>query len=100
MSPVEFGLALLLVIGAIFTWNSLKTRERANRIAREFCRDSGHQFLDGSVGFATLGLQRHAGRLAVRRVYLFDFAEGGVERRQAALIFIGARFHNLVLLES
>ncbi len=83
----------------MFTWSSLKIREQANRIAREFCRDSGRQFLDGSVGFGTLGLTRASGRLLLRRVYVFDYAEQGVERRQAAVIFVGGRFVNLLLLD-
>jgi hypothetical protein len=99
-SPLEF----LMLLGAFavlwFTRTSLSIRELANRVAREYCKTAEVQFLDGSVGFGTLGLVREGGRLRVRRVYVFDYTESSVYRRHAAIEFVGAEFRNLLLLES
>jgi hypothetical protein len=98
-SPVEF----LLLLGAFmllwFAWVSLKVREMANRIAREYCQKAQVQLLDGSVGFGTLGLVRESGKLRLRRVYVFDYTEQNVLRRHGAIEFVGGRFRNLLLLD-
>ncbi len=100
MTPVEFTLLLLAVALAGFTWNSLKVRERANQVAKTYCERAGMQFLDGSVGFGNLSLVRDGGRLRFRRVYVFDYTESAVHRRQGAIEFVGDEFRNLVLLDS
>ncbi len=100
LSPVELLLSLLAVGAAWFAWNSLKIREMANKVALEYCNSAGVQFLDGSVGFGTLSLVRDDGRVRVRRVYVFDYTESSVDRRQGAIMFVGDEFRNLVLLDS
>jgi prepilin-type processing-associated H-X9-DG protein len=99
VSPVEFLMFLAFFAVAWFGWSSLKVREIANRVAREYCQAANVQFLDGSVGFGNLGLVRDGGKLLLKRVYLFDYSESSVTRRQAAIIFIGGRFSNLVLMD-
>ena len=100
LSPVDLTLLLLFVGGAWFTWVSLKIRERANKVAVEYCRRAQVQFLDGSVGFGTMSLVREDGRVRVKRVYVFDYTESSVHRRQGAILFVGEEFRNLVLLDS
>ncbi len=99
LSPLEF--VLLLATGGVvwFILVSLRMRERANGIARQYCHDRNMQFLDGSVGFGTLGVVRENGRLHIRRVYIFDYSEDNHERRHAALVFLNSEFKSLLLLE-
>lgn len=100
LSPVELSIAVLAVFAGWFVFSSLKIRERANAIAREYCRSADVQFLDGSVGFGTLGVVRERGRLKLRRVYVFDYTEHSVNRRHAAIVFVGEEFRNLLLIDS
>jgi hypothetical protein len=100
LSPLEFLMLFGAAAALWFTRTSLKVRELANRIALEYCETANVQFLDGSVGFGTLGLVREEGRFRVRRVYVFDYTESSVHRRHAAIEFVGGEFRNLLLLES
>ena len=100
ISPIEFLLFLAAFAVAWFGWSSLKVREIANRIARAYCKAADVQFLDGSVGFGNLSVVRDGGKLLLKRVYLFDYSESSVTRRQAAIIFVGGNFSNLVLMDS
>lgn len=99
-STVELLLIASAAAGAWFFWSSLKVRERANDIAREYCGTAGVQFLDGTVGFGTLGLVREQGTLKLRRVYVFDYTEENVTRRHAAIVFVGGEFRNLLLIDT
>lgn len=100
LEPVEFLLLVAAVAGGWFVVLSLRTREQANKIARKYCKDSGVQFLDGSVGFGTLGLARENGRWLLRRVYVFDFSENNLARRHGAIIFVAGQFKTLLLLDT
>ena len=56
-----------------FWQDSLAARESANAAAMEACSGLGLQFLDGTVAFARVALIREAGRLKLRRTYVFDY---------------------------
>lgn len=99
MMDALYILALACAAGvAWFIAASLKTRERANDVARGYCRDNGLQFLDGSVGFGTLGIVQEDGRWLLRRVYVFGYSEDHVGRRHGAVVFVAGRFRTLLLL--
>ena len=100
LSPFDFFLVVLFICFILFVADSLKLREKANQIARHHCKARNVQFLDGSVGFGTLGLARDSGTWGIRRVYVFDYSEDVSSRRQAAIIFIHGRFYTLVLLDA
>jgi hypothetical protein len=56
------------------------------------------QFLDDTVAFARLRLGRDdAGRLRLRRTYGFEFSDTGDNRRQGAIVMLGARVESLQL---
>lgn len=91
--------ALALLFAGIFLWvDSLRARERAVAAGREACRRYGVQLLDETVAFARLRLARDAaGRLRLRRTYVFEFSETGNNRRHGAIVMLGARLEDLRL---
>ena len=88
-----------LVFAAVALWvDSLRAREHAVAAGRAACARYGVQLLDETVAFARLRLARDAeGRLRLRRTYLFEFTETGDNRRQGAIVMLGARLEDLRL---
>jgi len=91
--------ALLLLLAALALWaDSLRARERAVAAGREACARYGVQLLDETVAFARLRLARdEAGRVRLRRTYVFEFTETGDNRRHGAIVMLGARLEDLRL---
>ena len=91
--------ALAAVLGAAALWaDSLRARERAVAAGREACRRYGVQLLDDTVAFARVRLGRDEdGRLRLRRTYSFEFSETGDNRRQGAIVMLGAQLEDLQL---
>jgi hypothetical protein len=91
--------ALALLLAAILLWvDSLRARERAVAAGRDACTRYGVQLLDETVAFARLRLARdEEGRLRLRRTYVFEFTETGDNRRQGAIVMLGARLEDLRL---
>jgi len=87
--PIMAGFAALLLV-AWFWHASLAARELANHLATDTCSRSGVQLLDGTVSVQKLALTRGGdGRLAFRRVYVFDYSEDGVTRRRGFVVLTG-----------
>jgi Protein of unknown function (DUF3301) len=91
------ALALICLAGATawFWQDSLAARESANAAAMEACQRLGLQFLDGTVAFARLALGRDAGRVRLRRTYVFDYTANSIERRQGFVVLSGARVESV-----
>ena len=86
---------VLLILAAAIAWfwqDSLAARERANAAAMEACSRLSLQFLDGTVAFARLQLQRGTRSLfTFRRTYVFDYTANSIERRQGFVVLTGRR---------
>ena len=91
--------ALALVAAAAALWfDSLRAREHAVAAGRAACARYGVQLLDETVAFTRLRLARdEEGRLRLRRTYVFEFSETGDNRRQGAIVMLGARLEDLQL---
>lgn len=91
--------ALAVVLATAFLWaDSLRAREHAVAAGRDACARYGVQLLDETVSFARLRLARdEEGRLRLRRTYVFEFSETGDNRRQGAIVMLGARLEDLQL---
>jgi hypothetical protein len=89
--------AIALVAAALWLWtDSLRARESAVVAGREACARYGVQLLDETVSFARLRLARDEnGRLRLRRTYVFEFSETGNNRRQGAVVLLGARVEDM-----
>jgi len=82
-------LAAALLAGGLWHRN-LACRELANTIAAETCGRAQVQLLDGTVAFAQFGAARDArGSWTLRRTYVFDYTENGVDRRQGFVVLRG-----------
>jgi hypothetical protein len=92
-------LALALLIAGAYLWvDSLRAREHAVAAGRAACARYGVQLLDETVSFTRLRLGRDdEGRLRLRRTYLFECSETGDNRRQGAIVMLGAQLEHLQL---
>ncbi len=84
---------------AIFLWiDSLRARERAVRAGRDACVRYGVQFLDETVSFAKLRLARDdEGHLKIARTYTVEVSDTGNNRRNGAIVMLGAELQDLHL---
>src|SRR5882724_7847428 len=88
----SFSTLGLVCVAAVFVWfwqDGLRAREAANAAAMAACERMGLQFLDGTAAFARLRFAREAGRLRLRRTYVFDYTAQSIERRQGFAILLG-----------
>ena len=94
----ELG-AILAIGGGILLWiDSLRARERAVRAGRSACERYELQFLDDTVSFARIRLGRNEeGELRIARTYTFEFSDTGNNRRQGAIVMLGAEVQDLHL---
>jgi hypothetical protein len=91
--------AILAILAGIFFWtDSLRARERAVAAGRAACKRYDLLFLDDTVAFKRLRLSRNEdGELRIARTYTFEFSDTGNNRRQGAIVMLGARVMDLHL---
>ena len=91
-------IALLLIGALIWLWrDSLAARELAVRTCRRSCESEGVQFLDDTVALASIHPRLPRGRLALRRVYQFDFSRNGDDRHCGIIILTGTHLETLYI---
>ena len=84
-------LAVFLALGWLW-WDSMQAREAAVAAARAACHAEGLQFLDDTVGIASLKQARNAdGRLLLQRAYDFEFSDNGDNRIRGSVVTLGRR---------
>jgi len=91
--------AIAVVLAALWFWvDSLRARERALKAGRGACQRYGLQLLDDTVAIAGLRLARDRdGRVALERRYVFEFSDTGDNRRQGAMVLLGAELADIQL---
>lgn len=92
MPVLEF--ASLVLLGALgwFWLDGLRARDAAMAAARRACESEGLQFLDDTVSFAGIKLERDdEGALRFRRVYNFEYSDTGDNRRRGSVVMLGRR---------
>jgi hypothetical protein len=95
---VDHLIALLIVLLAGWFWlDALRAREMALALSRQACTERELQFLDQAVVLRRLGLRWTRQGLRLRRVYRFEYSEGGVGRRTGYLILIGLALEEVSL---
>lgn len=93
-------LALFLALGWLW-WDSMQAREAAVAAARAACQAEGLQFLDDTVGIASVRPARNAdGRLLLQRAYDFEFSDNGDNRIRGSVVMLGRRVILLNVLTS
>ena len=94
----EAAAILLIGVGALFWVDSLRARERAVDAGRSACKRYDLQFLDDTVSFTRLRLARDEdGQVKIARTYTFEFSDTGNNRRNGAIIMLGAEVQDLHL---
>ena len=95
---LEIAALLALVLAVLFWLDSLRARERAVHAGREACKRYDLQFLDDTVSFARLRLERdEEGRVKIARTYAFEFTETGNSRRRGAIKMLGKELSEVQL---
>jgi hypothetical protein len=91
--------AIVLLIAGILLWlDSLRARERAVKAGRAACERYDLQFLDDTVAFARLRLERdEQGQLKIARTYVFEFSDTGNNRRHGAIVMLGGELRDMHL---
>ena len=88
----EILLLALFAALAWLWWDSMQAREAAVAAARAACAAEGLQFLDDTVGIASIKPARNAdGRLQLQRVYDFEFSDTGDNRVKGSVVMRGRR---------
>ncbi len=90
LPPAELLLSALFLALAWLWWDSMQAREAAVAMARSACEAEGLQFLDDTVGIASLKPARNAdGRLLLQRAYDFEFSDTGDNRMKGSVVILG-----------
>ena len=82
---------ILILIGVAWFWqDSLRVREMAIALAKDFCVKENVQFLDGAVAAVRMRLKRDGhGRVVIARNYQFEFTDTGNNRLQGTIMMLG-----------
>jgi hypothetical protein len=93
------GAAIVVIAAGLLLWvDSLRARERAVKAGRDACERYELQFLDDTVAFACLRLERDEdGQLKIARTYTFEFSDTGNNRRHGAIVMLGGMLQDLQL---
>lgn len=88
---------IALLLGAYLYWfNGQQAEEIALRAVRAHCLNLEVQMLDEYVALNSIRLDRdQAGKMRVRRVFLFEFSSTGNERYNGACIMLGRRVESI-----
>jgi hypothetical protein len=94
----ETAAIIAIVAGALLWADSLRARERAVVAGRSACERYQLQFLDETVSFTRLRLERdEEGQVKIKRTYTFEFSDTGNNRRHGAIVMLGAEVADMHL---
>lgn len=84
---------LILLAGVTWAWyDSFRAREAGLKAVRAACAAEGLQLLDDTIALSRLRLRRdERGRLALARVYGFEYSDTGDNRRRGSVHLLGDR---------
>ena len=86
----ELTILLLLLLAGWFWADTMRAREAAIRVGKRLCEQDGLQLLDDTVAVAKLTVRRNTrGRMALRRLYQFEFSDTGNNRRNGTIVMLG-----------
>ena len=74
-------------------WWAVQGRELVDEVVRRVCSDLALQRLDETVALERIGFTREYGRLAIRRLYAFEFSHNGADRRRGHVCLVNANAH-------
>ncbi|WP_333878972.1 DUF3301 domain-containing protein [Methylobacter sp.] len=88
---------IALLLGAYLYWfNGQQAKEVALKAVRTNCLNLEVQMLDEYVALNSIRLKRdQAGKIRVRRVFLFEFSSTGNERYNGTCTLLGRRVESI-----
>ncbi|MDI1276240.1 DUF3301 domain-containing protein [Methylobacter sp.] len=88
---------IALLLGAYLYWfNGQQVKEIALKAVRANCLNLEVQMLDEYVALNSIRLKRdQAGKMRVRRIFLFEFSSTGNERYNGVCIMLGRRVESI-----
>jgi len=90
MLSFEIFALIALCCAGWFWFDTNRAREAGVQAARSSCAREGVQLLDDTVAFRSLRFTRDDdGRLALRRVYDFEYSGSGADRFRGTVILVG-----------
>ncbi len=92
MPNTEIFILLSIALAVWFWIDTLRAREAGMAAVSAACQRAGLQLLDDTVATASLRLARDEdGRVALRRVYAFEYSDTGDNRRAGSVTLLGHR---------
>jgi hypothetical protein len=82
---------LAAVLIAIFSFDTMRAREAAIRVAKVKCQNHDIQLLDQSVVLVSVKPCWTQQGFRLKRSYHFDYSLEGVEREQGKIAMVGSR---------
>jgi len=88
---------IALLLGAYLYWfNGQRVKEVALKAVRANCLNLEVQMLDEYVALNSIRLKRdQAGKMRVRRIFLFEFSSTGNERYNGVCIMLGLQVESI-----
>ncbi len=94
----EAGALAALALLAWLWFDSMRAREHALVAGSRACERDRLQFLDETVECVSLRPARDEnGRVALRRVYRFEFSDNGDNRRAGSIVTMGGKVESLTM---
>jgi hypothetical protein len=92
-------ISLVALVALVWLWfDSMRARERAVAAGQNACTRERLQFLDETVECTSVRPARDAeGRLALRRVYRFEFSDDGSTRRAGVIVMLSGDVESLTM---
>ena len=98
MDMMDLLFFLFLSVLIWFWFDSLRAIEIARDAGKQACKRAQVQFLDDTVAGIALTLERdERGRMALRRIYRFEFSDTGDNRLEGRLTLLGDKVESITL---
>jgi len=94
----EAGALAAFALLAWLWFDSMRAREHAVAAGARACERNALQFLDQTVECVSVRPARdEKGRVALRRVYRFEFSDNGDNRRGGSIVTMGGEVESLTM---
>ena len=91
-------LLCVMCLAYVYWFNAEKAKEIALATARDHCLAMEVQMLDGYVALNGLWLKRDkAGKMQLRRSFLFEFSSTGNERYNGTVLMLGQKVESIYM---
>lgn len=90
------GVAVIIAVVWYF-FDAMRAREMATAVAREYCKQSQLQFLDGTVGLRKVMISFEHGKPTLKRRYEFHYSRSDNSRSSGTVMINGAVVETFLL---